>query len=81
MTFPGDQSICLQYVYIVFIGTSQSSMNNGKSRHINHRHITISQLLAVYVISLDYVTSKDNIADSLPKWLNRELVETSSKGI
>ena len=56
-------------------------MDNGKSRHINRRHITISQLLSVCVISLDYVTSKDNIADPLTKWLNRELVETSSKRI
>ena len=56
-------------------------MDNGKSRHINHKHITISQLLSFCVISLDYVTFKDNIADLLTKWLNKELVETSSKGI
>ena len=54
-------------------------MNNVKPRHINR--ITISQLLSVCVISLDYVTFKDNIADPLTKLLNRELVETSSKGI
>ena len=63
MTFPGDQSLCLQYAYIVIIGRALNSMDNGKSRHINHRHIIISQLLSICVISVDYVTSKDNIAD------------------
>ena len=81
MTFPGDQSLCLQYAYIVIIGKAQSSMDNCKFRRINRRHVTIPQLLSVCIISLDYVTSKDNIADPLTKWLNRELVETSSKGI
>ena len=31
--------------------------------------------------SIDYVKSKDNIADPLTKGLNRELVEKSSKGM
>ena len=30
---------------------------------------------------MDYVKSKDNIADPLTKGLNRELVEKSSKGM
>ena len=76
MTFLGDQSLCLQYAYIVIISRALNSMDNGKSRHI-----TIIQLLSVCVIFLDYVTSKDNIEDLLTKWLNRELVETSSKGM
>ena len=54
-------------------------MYNGKSRHIRHRHNNIKQLLSTSVISLDYVKSKDNIADPLTKRLNRELVEKSSK--
>ena len=81
MTFPCDQSLCLQYAHIVIIGRSLNSMDNGKSRHINSRNITISQLPSVCVISLDYVMSKDNIADPLTKWLNRELVEMSLKGM
>ena len=81
MTFSDGQSLCLKYAYIVIIGKALSSMDNGKSRYINCRHITISQLLSVCAISLDYVTYKDNIADPLTKWLNRELVETSSKGM
>ena len=67
------------------IGRAQSSMYNGKSRHICHRHIchrhnTIRQLLSTGVISLDYIKSKENISNPLTKGLNRELVETSSKG-
>ena len=65
----------------MIIGIALSSMDNGKSRHINPRHITISQLLSVCVTSLDYITSKDNITNLLTKRLNRELVKTSSKGM
>ena len=56
-------------------------MYNGKSRHIRRSHNTIRQLLSTEVISVDYVKSKDNIADSLAKGLNKELVEKSSKGM
>ena len=52
-------------------------MYNGKSRHIRRRHNTIRQLISTEVISVDYVKSKDNIADPLTKGLNRELVEKS----
>ena len=63
------------------IGRAQNVMYNGKSRHIRRRHNTIRQLISIGVISVDYVKSKDNIADSLTKWLNRELVEKSSRGM
>ena len=56
-------------------------MYNDKSRHIGRRHNTIRQLLPTGVISIDYVKSKDNIADPLTKGLNRELVEKSSRGM
>ena len=56
-------------------------MYNGKSRHIYRRHNTIKQLLSTRDISVDYVKSKDNIADPLTKGLNKELVEKSSKGM
>ena len=56
-------------------------MYNDKSRHIHHRHNTIRQLLSIGIISIDSVKSKDNIADSLTKGLNRELVEKSLRGI
>ena len=56
-------------------------MYNGKSRHIHRRHNTIKQQLSTEVISVDFLKSKDNIADPLTKGLNRELVEKSSKGM
>ena len=62
-------------------GRAQSNMYNGKSRHIRRRHNTIRQLPSIEVISVDYVKSKDNIADPITKGLNRELVERSSKGM
>ena len=61
------------------IGRAQNVMYNGKSRHIRWRHNTIRQLISTGVISVDYVKSKDNIADPLTKGLNRELVEKSSR--
>ena len=60
---------------------AQSNMYNGKSRHIRRRHNTIRQLLSTGVIYVDYVKSKDNIADPLTKGLNRELVDKSSRGM
>ena len=56
-------------------------MYNGKSRHICHRYNTIRQLLSIGIIFIDYVKSKDNIADLLTKGLNRELVKKSSRGM
>ena len=53
-----------------------NNMYNGKSKHN-----TIRQLLSTRVISLDYVRFKDNITYLLTKWLNRELVEKSSRGM
>ena len=61
------------------IGRAQNVMY--KSRHIRRRHNTIRQLISTGVISVDYVKSKDNIADPLTKGLNRELVEKSSRGM
>ena len=63
------------------IGRAQNSMYNGKSRHIRRRHNTIRQLLSIGVISIDFVKSKDNIADPLTKGLNGDLVEKSLKGM
>ena len=73
-------SICIHSDSQSAIGRAQSNMYNGKSRHIL-RHNTIRQLLSTGVISIDYVKSKDNIADPLTKGLNRELVEKSSRGM
>ena len=73
--------ICIHCDSQSTIGRAQNSMYNGKSRHIRYRHNTIRQLLWIGVIFVDYVKSKDNIADMLTKGLNRELVEKSLKGM
>ncbi|GJU47575.1 retrovirus-related pol polyprotein from transposon TNT 1-94 [Tanacetum coccineum] len=62
------------------IGRAHIIMYNAKSRHIRRRHNSIRQLLSTGVISIDYVKSKDNIADPLTKGLSGKLVSKSSKG-
>ncbi|XP_075491105.1 uncharacterized protein LOC142529455 [Primulina tabacum] len=74
-------AICIHCDSQYVIGRAQNKMYNGKSRHICHRHNTIRQLLSTGVISVDYVKSKDNIADPLTKGLNRELVAKMSRGM
>ena len=74
-------TICIHCDSQSAIGRAQNNMYNGKSRHIRRRHNTIRQLISTGVISIDYVRSKDNIADPLTKGLNRELVEKSSRGM
>ncbi|KAJ9559825.1 hypothetical protein OSB04_004985 [Centaurea solstitialis] len=74
-------AICIHCDSQSAIGRAQSAMYNGKSRHIRRRHNTIRQLLSTGVISIDYVRSKDNIADPLTKGLNRELVSKTSRGM
>ena len=74
-------AICIHCDSQSAIGRAQSNMYNGKSRHIRRRHNTIRQLLSTGIITIDYVRSKDNIADPLTKGINRELVESSSRGM
>lgn len=74
-------AICIHCDSQSAIGRAQSSMYNGKSRHIRRRHNTIKQLLSNGIISIDYVKSKNNIADPLTKGLTREQVSSSSRGM
>ena len=62
--------ICIHCDSQSTIGRTQNNMYNGKSRQIRRRHNTIRQLLSIGIISIDYVKSKDNIADPLIKRLN-----------
>ncbi|GJS06726.1 retrotransposon protein, putative, ty1-copia subclass [Tanacetum coccineum] len=52
------------------LSRAQSTMYNGNSRHIRRQHNSIRQLLSTGVISIDYVASKDNIADPFTKGLS-----------
>ena len=48
---------------------------------MRRRHNTVRQLISAGVISIDFVKSKDNIADPLTKGLNRDQVDKTSKGM
>ena len=74
-------AISIHYDSQSSIGRAHNIMYNGKSRYIRQRHNTVRQLISTGVISVDYVKSKDNIANPLTKGLNRELVEKSSRGM
>ena len=56
-----------------------NNVYNGKRRHIRIRHGLIRELLKNGVISLEFVRSERNLADSLPKGLTRKLVLESSR--
>ena len=73
-------AICVHCDSQSAICRAQSQIYNGKSRHIRRRHNTIKQLLESGIISIDYVKSKDNLADPL-KGLFRDQVNCSSRGI
>ena len=63
------------------IERARNVMYNGKSRHIYRRHDIVRQLLFSGIITIDYVKSKDNIADPLTKGLTREMVAKTSRGM
>ena len=74
-------AICIHCDSQSAIGRAQNHMYNGKSRHIRRRHNTVRQLLSNEIISIDYIKSKENIADPLTKGLTKEQVYSSSKGM
>ena len=74
-------AICIHCDSQSAICRAQNHKYNGKSRHIRRRHITVRQLLLNGIISIDYIKSKENIADPLTKGLTKELVYSSSKGM
>ena len=74
-----SKPICIHSDSQAAIGRTQNIMYDGKSRRIRQRHNTIRQLLSSGIITIDFVTSKNNIVDPLTKGLTRELVESSSR--
>ena len=73
--------VCIHCDSQAAIGRAKNVMYNGKSRHIRRRHDTVRQLLSSGIITIDYVKSKDNIADPLTKGLTREMVAKTSRGM
>ena len=58
---------------------AKNNVYNGKSKHIRRRHNTIRQLLSYGIFSIQYVKSKENIADPLTKGLPREQIEFTTR--
>ena len=74
-------AICIHCDSQLAIGRAQSHIYNGKSRHIRRRHNTVRQLLSNGIMNIEYIRSKENIADPLTKGLTREQVSKSSRGM
>jgi len=74
-------AICIHCDNQATISRAQNFIYNGKSRHIHRRHNTIRQLLSNGVISIDFVSSKDNLADLFTKSLSGEHINCASREI
>ncbi|CAL8092418.1 unnamed protein product [Prunus armeniaca] len=74
-------AICIHCDSQSTIARAQNNMYNGKSRHIRRRHNTVKQLLSSGIITIDYIKSRDNLADPFTKGLNGEQVYRSSRGM
>ena len=74
-------TICIHCDSMAAQARAKSNIYNGKSRHIRRRHNTIKQLLSSGVISIQYIKSKENIADPLTKGLPREQIKYTSRGM
>ena len=74
-------AICIHCDSMAAQARAKSNIYNGKSRHIRRRHNTIKQLLSSGVISIQYIKSKENLADPLTKGLPREQVKFTSRGM
>ncbi|GKA43538.1 auxin efflux carrier component 2 [Tanacetum coccineum] len=73
-------AVCIHCDSMDALTRAKNQIYNGKSRHIRRRHNTIKDLLRNGIISIDYVKSKENIADPLTKGLCREQVIFTSRG-
>ncbi|KAB2622339.1 DNA polymerase zeta catalytic subunit-like [Pyrus ussuriensis x Pyrus communis] len=74
-------TICIHCDSMAAQGRAKNAGYNGKSRHIRRRHKTIRQLLKNGTISIDYIKSKENIADPLTKGLSKDQVAFTSRGM
>ena len=74
-------AICIHCDSQSTIGRAQSHIYNDKSRHIHRRHNTVRQLLFNGIMTIEYIRSKENIADPLTKGLTKEQVNKSSRGM
>ena len=74
-------AICIHCDNQAAISRAQNFIYNGKSWHIRHKYNTVKQLLSNGIISIDFVSSKDNLADPLTKGLSGEYINCASRGM
>ena len=74
-------AICIHCDNQAAISRAPNFIYNGNYRHIRRGHNTVKQLLSNEIISIDFVSSKDNLANSLTKGLSGERINCASKGI
>ena len=67
-------AICIHCDNQTAISRAPNFIYNGKSKHIRRRYNTVKQLLSNDLISIDFVSSKDNLADSFTKSLSGERI-------
>ncbi|GKB28183.1 hypothetical protein Tco_0867584 [Tanacetum coccineum] len=65
----------------VTLAKAYSQMYNDKSRHLGVSHSMIRELIMNEVISIEFVSSQQNLADQLMKGLAKDLVIKSAEGM
>ena len=74
-------AISVNYDSEAILGRAYSKMYNSKSRHIGLKHDYIRQLIESGSISIVYVRSNSNLADSLTKVVSRDMFGVASIGM
>ncbi|KAI5323078.1 hypothetical protein L3X38_032150 [Prunus dulcis] len=74
-------AICIHCDSQSTIARAQNDMYNGKSRPYTSKTQNVKQLLSSGIITIDYIKSKDNLADPFTKGFNGEQVYRSSRGM
>ena len=57
------------------IALSRDYISNGKTKHIERRHLKVRELIEAAVVSSEYIATADNVADILTKPLARRRFE------
>ena len=73
-------AICIHCDNQAAIFRAQNFIYNDKSRHIRRRHNIVKQLLSNGIISIDFVSSKDNLADPFIKGLSGKHINCAFEG-
>ncbi|GKF71737.1 hypothetical protein Tco_0207851, partial [Tanacetum coccineum] len=63
------------------LAKAYSQIYNGKSRYLGVRHNMIREMITNGVVSIEFVMSRQNLADHLMKGLARDLVIKSAEGV